>query len=82
MKHSYEKMQRLQMVTMAIALVLAIIALIQQAFSWMVLAMFYALACSFMFEALVELQKRNNYSFISQIVRAFLIAIFSTILFF
>ncbi|GGC86478.1 hypothetical protein GCM10007216_16500 [Thalassobacillus devorans] len=82
MKHPYEKMQRFQVLAMVIALVLAIVALAQQAFSWTVLAMFYALSLSFMFEALVEMQKRNTFNFISQILRGFLIAIFSTLLFF
>ncbi|WP_143030712.1 hypothetical protein [Thalassobacillus cyri] len=81
-KHPYEKLQRLQVLSMILALVLAIVALAQQAFSWTVLAMFYMLALSFMFEGMVELQKRNTFHFISQVIRALLIAIFSTFLFF
>ncbi|MFG6114007.1 hypothetical protein ACGTN9_02375 [Halobacillus sp. MO56] len=82
MKHPYEKLQRLQVLSMILALVLAIVALAQQAFSWTVLVMFYLLALSFMFEGMVELQKRNTFHFISQVLRALLIAVFSTFLFF
>ncbi|WP_028784163.1 hypothetical protein [Thalassobacillus devorans] len=81
-KHPYEKLQRLQVLCMVLSIVLAIVALAQQAFSWTVLVMFYMLALSFMFEGMVELQKRNTFHFVSQVIRALLIAIFSTLLFF
>ncbi|MFD1020033.1 hypothetical protein [Thalassobacillus hwangdonensis] len=82
MKHPYEKLQRYELFTMIIAVVLAIVSLTQTAFSWIILFMFYTLSLSFMFEALIEWTKRNTLGFVYQIIRAVLLTVFSTLLFF
>ncbi|TGB02645.1 hypothetical protein [Halobacillus salinus] len=82
MRHPYENYQRAQLGTILLALVLAVVAIFQLEHQWIILLMFYVLAGSLVFDALIELKKQQRIYAIIQLLRAIIIFLFTTILFF
>ncbi|WP_079528427.1 MULTISPECIES: hypothetical protein [Halobacillus] len=82
MKHPYEQYYKLQLATLLAAVILAIVALFNLGHQWIVLLMFYILAVSLAIEAFIELKKQQLVSCISQLLRAVILFIFVTILYF
>ncbi|WP_101842336.1 hypothetical protein [Halobacillus sp. Marseille-P3879] len=82
MRHPYEPLVRLQLASLCIAVILAVFALFHLDNRWLVLFMFYILSISLLVESLVEYKKQQLASCISQLLRAVIILLFSTVLFF
>ncbi|WP_431802973.1 hypothetical protein [Halobacillus andaensis] len=82
MRHPYEPLVRLQLASLCIAVILAVVALFHLDNRWLVLFMFYILSISLLVESLVEYKKQQLASCISQLLRAVIILLFSTVLFF
>ncbi|SDM51624.1 hypothetical protein [Sediminibacillus halophilus] len=74
MKHPYKKFFQLQLLMMGLALLLGVIALVKASLI-MIIAAFYFLAFSFIFEGLAEHKKQHTLPFAQQIARAFFIII-------
>lgn len=82
MRHPYENYQKAQLGTVMLALVLAIVGIFQLEHQWVILIMFYVLSVSFIFDTLIELKKQQMVFAIIQLLRAIIIFLFTTILFF
>ncbi|UOQ95032.1 hypothetical protein MUO14_08940 [Halobacillus shinanisalinarum] len=82
MKHPYEQYYKLHLATLLVAVVLAIVALFNLGHQWIILFMFYILAAGLAIEAFIELKKQQLVSCISQLLRAIVLFIFVTILYF
>ncbi|KHE72087.1 hypothetical protein [Halobacillus sp. BBL2006] len=82
MRHPNENYIKAQLGTLLLALLLAILGLFQLEHQWIILLMFYVLATSFIFEALIELNKQQMINCIIQLLRALIIVLFTTILYF
>ncbi|ARI76020.1 hypothetical protein [Halobacillus mangrovi] len=82
MKHPNENYVKAQLGTLLLAVLLAIFGLFQLEHQWIILLMFYVLAISFLFEALIELNKQQMVNSIIQLLRALIIVLFTTILYF
>ncbi|MFQ3546386.1 hypothetical protein Q7A53_20070 [Halobacillus rhizosphaerae] len=82
MRHPYENYYYAQLGTLLLAVILAIVGLFQLDNQWILLIMFYILAASFLFEALIEYKKQQMILCIIQLLRASIIFLFTTILYF
>ncbi len=82
MRHPYENYYYAQLGTLLVAVILAIVGLFQLDNQWILLIMFYILAASFLFEALIEYKKQQMILCIIQLLRASIIFLFTTILYF
>ncbi|GGF21446.1 hypothetical protein GCM10010954_20330 [Halobacillus andaensis] len=82
MRHPYEPLVRLQVASLCIAILLAIVAIFHLDNQWLILFMFYILSISLLVESLIEYKKQQLASCISQLLRAVIILLFTTILFF
>lgn len=82
MRHPNENFQKAQLGTLLVAVLLAIVGLFQLEHQWIILLMFYVLAASFLFEALMDMKKQQKTNGIIQLLRALIIFLFTTILYF
>ncbi|SFF75304.1 hypothetical protein SAMN05216353_10815 [Halobacillus alkaliphilus] len=82
MRHPYENFYKAQLGTLAFAVLLAVLGLFKLEHQWIILLMFYVLAASFLFEALIELKTQNMLNAIIQLLRVLIIFLFTTILYF
>ncbi|MBH0230537.1 hypothetical protein LCL89_15410 [Halobacillus yeomjeoni] len=82
MRHPHENYIKAQLATLLLAVFLAVLGLFQLDHQWIILLMFYVLATSFLFEALVESKKQQMVNSIIQLLRALIIVLFTTILYF
>ncbi|GGD01009.1 hypothetical protein N780_13980 [Pontibacillus chungwhensis BH030062] len=82
MKHPSQKFAQLQYLMLALAIFIGIISLMKDGWSILTLLMFYTLAFSFVFEGMAHFAQRNTAVFIEQALRAAIILLFSTILYF
>ncbi|RWZ58922.1 hypothetical protein EQV77_08180 [Halobacillus fulvus] len=82
MKHPYENYQKAQLGTLLLAVLLCILGLFKLDHQWIILLMFYVLSASFLFDALIATQKQQKADAIIQMLRALIILLFSTILYF
>ncbi|MGP4059218.1 hypothetical protein [Halobacillus sp. H74] len=82
MRPPYENYQKAQLGTLLLAVLLAIFGLFQLEHQWIILLMFYVLAASFAFEALLEIKMQQKVNGIIQLLRAVIILFFTTILYF
>ncbi|WP_138420481.1 hypothetical protein [Aquibacillus sediminis] len=81
MKHPYKQFVQLQLLMMALTVLIGTMALIN-ANRTLALLTCFTLALSFAFEGIVELKKRHTFLFAQQILRAFVIIIFTCYLYF
>ncbi|WP_053218047.1 hypothetical protein [Virgibacillus senegalensis] len=79
MKHPYKKFFQIQLLMMGLALLLGVIALLKASLV-MIVAAFYFLAFSFIFEGLSEYKKQHKLPFAQQTARAFFIIVLITYL--
>ncbi|MFG6147268.1 hypothetical protein [Halobacillus sp. B23F22_1] len=82
MRHPYEPLVRLQVASLCIAILLAVVAIFHLDNQWLILFMFYILSISLLVEGLIEYKKQQLASCVSQLLRAVIILLFTTILFF
>ena len=82
MRHPYENYQKAQLGTLLLAVVLSIVAMFQLEHQWIILLMFYVLSASFLFDALIEIKRQQKGFAIIQLLRAIIIFLFTTILYF
>ncbi|MGP4069378.1 hypothetical protein [Halobacillus sp. B29] len=82
MRHPYENFYKAQLGALALAVLLAVLGLFKLDHQWIILLMFYVLAASFLFEALIELKTQNMLNAIIQLLRVLIIFLFTTILYF
>ncbi|MCA1020862.1 MULTISPECIES: hypothetical protein [Halobacillus] len=82
MRPPYENYQRALLGTLLLAVVLAVLALFQLEHQWLVLLLFYVLTAGFVLEGLVAMKKQLQIDMIIQLLRAFIIFVFATILYF
>jgi len=82
MQHPSQKFIKLQYMMMGLALFCGIVGLLNEGFSFFILLMFYTLSLSFVFEGLAHLARQDMGVFLQQAIRALIIIIFSTILYF
>ncbi len=82
MQHPSLKFVKLQFIMMGLALFFGIIGLVNDGFSFFILLMFYTLSLSFLFEGLAHLTRQDMGVFLQQMIRAIIIILFSTILYF
>ncbi|MFC7062304.1 hypothetical protein [Halobacillus seohaensis] len=82
MRHPYEPLIQLQLATICIAVILAVVAIFNLEHKWIILIMFYILTISLLIESLVEYKKQQLIPSISQLLRAIILFIFTTILYF
>ncbi|QAS53258.1 hypothetical protein [Halobacillus litoralis] len=82
MRPPYENYQKAQLGTLLLAVLLAIFGLFQLEHQWIILLMFYVLAASFAFEALLEIKMQQKVNGMIQLLRAVIILFFTTILYF
>ncbi|QHE53879.1 hypothetical protein [Pontibacillus sp. HMF3514] len=82
MQHPSLKFVKLQFIMMGLALFCGIIGLVNDGFSFFILLMFYTLSLSFLFEGLAHLTRQDMGVFLQQMIRAIIIILFSTILYF
>ncbi|MGP4076442.1 hypothetical protein [Halobacillus sp. K22] len=82
MRHPYENFYKAQLGALALAVLLAVLGLFKLEHQWIILLMFYVLSVSFLFEALIEWNTKNVPNAIIQALRALIIFLFTTILYF
>ncbi|WP_226581520.1 hypothetical protein [Halobacillus litoralis] len=82
MRPPYENYQKGQLVTLLLAIVLAVVGLFQLDHQWIILLMFYMLAASFVLEGLLEMKKHQQINGVIQLLRAIIVLFFTTILYF
>ncbi|MFZ0368029.1 MAG: hypothetical protein WAM07_00325 [Halobacillus sp.] len=82
MRHPYENFYKAHLGALALAVLLAVLGLFKLDHQWIILLMFYVLAASFLFEALIELKTQNMLNAIIQLLRVLIIFLFTTILYF
>lgn len=82
MKHPAQKFIQLQYIMMGLAFLFGGIALFKTSLPIFILLMFYALALSFIFEGITLKISEQKTSFLHQWMRALLIIVFVTILYF
>ncbi|MCP3032996.1 hypothetical protein LF817_16845 [Halobacillus sp. A1] len=82
MRHPYAPLMRLELAALGLALLLAIVAFFHLEHQWIVLFMLYILSISLLINGYIELKKQQLASCISQLLRAVILLIFTTILYF
>ncbi|WP_181347746.1 hypothetical protein [Thalassobacillus sp. CUG 92003] len=82
MKAPHQKWQQLQVLSLAVVILFSIVALFQLDHAWLILLLFYSIAVSLMFDALMAQKKQQPVEFFGQLLRAIIVIIFSTTLFF
>ncbi|WP_173918515.1 hypothetical protein [Halobacillus sp. Marseille-Q1614] len=82
MRHPYAPFIQLQLAAILVAVILAFVALFHLEHEWIILLMFYVLTISLLIESFVEYKKEQLTSSISQLLRAIILFIFTTILYF
>ncbi|WP_082232607.1 hypothetical protein [Halobacillus massiliensis] len=82
MRHPYAAFIQLQYGAILGAVILAFVALFNLDHQWIILLMFYVLTISLLIEAFVEYKKEQLMISISQLLRAIILFIFTTILYF
>ncbi|MFC0525178.1 hypothetical protein ACFFGV_16475 [Pontibacillus salicampi] len=82
MQHPSQKFNQFQLIMLLVAFIFGILFFIRPGFSFFLLFLVYALAGSFVFEGLAHQSRNHMPPFIIQMIRAGLLVIFGTILFF
>ncbi|MRH44014.1 hypothetical protein GH741_15330 [Aquibacillus halophilus] len=81
MKHPYQRFFQLQVLMMILTVIFGIISLVKGSMLLALLTCF-TLALSFAFEGMVEFKKQNTFPFAQQLLRAVIIIIFVSFLYF
>ncbi|ELK48993.1 hypothetical protein QRD89_17250 [Halobacillus sp. ACCC02827] len=82
MKSPYESYQRAQLGALALVVVLIVVGLFQLEHRWILLLMFYVLAASIAFEALIDKAREQKVNMIIHFTCAVIIFLFTTLLYF
>ncbi|MRG86254.1 hypothetical protein [Salinibacillus xinjiangensis] len=82
MRHQAEKFFQYQYLSLFTSFLFGVLALWQSDTPLFFLFAFYALSLSFMFEGLAYQSRRNHVQFVEQIIRALLIFLLSSFLYF
>ncbi|MYL35725.1 hypothetical protein GLW08_14575 [Pontibacillus yanchengensis] len=82
MQHPSQKFVQLQFVMLGVAFLFGIMFLIKTSFVFFLLFVFYSLALSLIFEGLAHYSRHEMLPFAQQVIRALLIVVFATILYF